>query len=571
MSFFTNIKRFIPHIREIDENLFSGNYPSTIESVTPTNESTTEVTTKETWKVEEREQTEPETEYELHDEANQKWWSMFNEYEYKSKDERRSNSKWYHWYNINDSPKEKKLLLKLDLILCLFSFVMYWVKYLDQSNINNAYVSGMKEDLRMKGNDLINTTSLYTVGTILFQLPMMYVIHRYPTHIILPVMDLGWGLFTLAIYRSNGLGELKGYRFFVGVFESAFYPTIHYLLGSWYKPSEYARRAGIFYFGKMLGLCTAGLIMSACVRLDGIHGIAGWRWMFIIDAGITLPIAIIGFFVIPGTPLKCYSLILTDEDIYIARKRLRDASISLESEGPSFFSIALWKNMIRNWKWPMFVLLNIMVANSSNTGSGSFILWLKSLNKYDISTVNTMSSITPALGILWIFLVTSFSDLFRTRWGAILLSQAFNFLCNIILAVWDVPYGLKWFAFCIQCVGWAASSVLYSWAADSMRHNPQERAITVVTMSLIGSATSAGLSVLVWKTSEAPRFLKGYSFTSGISVAMVVVATIILPLYKRDERKHAHENGVLVYNSAKGEAPPLPPAAIPSTPPTPSN
>lgn len=89
-----------------------------------------------------------------------------------------------------------------------------------------------------------------------------------------------------------------------------------------------------------------------------------------------------------------------------------------------------------------------------------------------------------------------------------------------------------------------------------MRHDPQERAITVVTMSLIGSASSAGLNVLVWKTSEAPRFFKGYVFTCAVAVSMVIVATIILPLYKKDERKHATENGILLYNSAKGEVPP---------------
>ncbi|VVT45882.1 uncharacterized protein SAPINGB_P000938 [Magnusiomyces paraingens] len=558
MRIISVIKGFIPHYRDIDEDFFINQEHSTIETISQTDQSETVVTSKETWKINEQEQTEAQKEiqYEIRDEASRKWWSMFNEYEYKPKEESRSNNKWYHWFNESDSVKERRLIMKLDLILCLFSFTMYWVKYLDQSNINNAYVSGMKEDLKMKGNDLINTTSLYTVGTILFQIPMMFLIHRYPTHIILPIMDLGWGFFTLALYRSNTLGQLKGYRFFVGVFESAFYPTIHYLLGSWYKPSEYARRAGVFYFGKMLGLCTAGLIMSSCVRLDGVHGIAGWRWMFIIDAIITMPIAIIGFFVIPGTPHKCYSIILTDEDIFIARKRLKDANISIESEGPKFFSVGLWKKMFTNWKWYMFVLLNILVANCSNTSSGSFILWLKSLNKYSVSKLNELSSVTPALGIVWIFLVTSFSDQFRSRWGAIFISQFFNFFCNILLAIWDIPYSLKWFAFCLQCFGWAASSVLYSWAADAMRHDPQERAITVVTMSLIGSASSAGLNVLVWKTSEAPRFFKGYVFTCAVAVSMVIVATIILPLYKKDERKHATENGILLYNSAKGEVPP---------------
>ncbi|VVT55669.1 uncharacterized protein SAPINGB_P004686 [Magnusiomyces paraingens] len=550
------IKPYIPHLRQIDEEQFVYQINSRIKncSIISLNDSQKDSDAEK--EVGEALVHAPEVEYELRDEANRKCWKLFNEYEYK-RNAGENKTKWYHWFDQNDSPKEKKLLMKLDLLLCFFSFVMYWVKYLDQANINNAYVSGMKEDLRMKGNDLVNTQAVYTVGSVVFQLPMMYLIHRYPTNIILPVMDLGWGLFTLAIYQSHSLRDLQAYRFFVGVFEAAFYPTIHYLFGSWYKPSEYARRGGFYYFGQMLGLCTAGLIMSSCIKLDGINDIAGWRWMFIIDSIITIPIAVIGFFVLPGTPKYCYSLFLTDEEIYIARKRLRDANIAIEEEEPKFLSKNLWKNLLGTWKFYMFVFLSILVSNTSNASNGSFILWLKSLDRYSISKVNTLSSITPALGIIYIFLTTTLSDKTQSRWGAIIFSQFFNFLGNILLAIWNIPEGAKWFAFCIQYFGWAVSSVIYSWAADTMRHDPQQRAITIVSMNLIGQASSAVLSILVWKTSEAPRFKKGFSFVSAVSITIMIWATIMLPFYKKDERKHALENRIIVYNSKSDEVPRL--------------
>lgn len=575
MSFFSKIKPFIPHLREIDEDRFRGTPEADLPSESSTVLDSDTLAGTATPDIVHEKNTGPQvsavaaaadtTQYEVRDEAGRRWWALFNEYEYKKSAGAR-DTKWYHWFDQNDSPQERRLLMKLDILLCFFSFIMYWVKYLDQANINNAYVSGMKEDLGMKGNDLVNVQALYTVGSVVFQLPMMYLIHKYPTNVILPVMDLGWGLFTLAIYRAHTLGELQAYRFFVGVFEAAFYPTVHYLFGSWYKPSEYARRAGLYYWGQMLGLCTAGLIMSSCIRLDGIHGIAGWRWMFIIDAIITIPIAIMGFFFLPGTPKHCYSLFLTDEEIYIARKRLQDCNIAIETtEGSTFFSKALWKDLLSSWKFHMFIVLNILGWNASNASSGSYILWLKSLGTYSVSKVNTLSAVTPALGVIYIFLTTTLSDKARSRWAAILFSQTFNFFGNVVLAVWDVPDGLKWFAFCIQYFGWAVSSVIYSWAADAMRHNPQQRAITVVSMNLIGQASTAVLSVLVWKTSEAPRFHKGFSFTAAVAVSMIVWATVMLPFYKKEERKHALENGILLYNSNTDEAP-EPPTPIEAKP-----
>lgn len=502
-----------------------------------------------------------EPEWEIRDEANRKWWALFNEYEYKQTTALQAKKrKWWAWFEETDTPEEKRLIIKLDILLCFFSFVMYWVKYLDQSNVNNAYVSGMKEELGMKGNDLVNTQVVYTVGSVVFQLPMMYLVHRMPCNLLVPLMDFGWGLFTLAIYRANSVGELQAYRFFVGVFESAFYPTIHYLLGSWYKPSEYARRGSIYYFGQMLGLLTAGLLQSAAYEhLHMTLGISGWRWMFILDTVCSLPIAIYGIWSIPGLPKKCYSIFLTDEDIYIARKRLTDANISMDTTKTDFFNKDLWKEILCDWKYYSFVFLNILLWNNSNGSSGAYLLWLKSLNEYSIPMINKLSTITPALGIVWIYMTGAISDLGRSRWGAVVFSQSINCAGNIILAVWDLPKGAIWFAFCLQYFGWAVASIDFAWAADATRHNPQVRAITAVSMNMFGQATTAFTSVLVWKTVEAPRYLKGYSFTATSAFVMIIWASVILPLYKKDERKHAHENGILLYNSALGELPPVPP------------
>jgi hypothetical protein len=44
--------------------------------------------------------------------------------------------RWYHWYAPEDSPKERRLILKLDLLILPYAFVVYWVKYIDQTNIS---------------------------------------------------------------------------------------------------------------------------------------------------------------------------------------------------------------------------------------------------------------------------------------------------------------------------------------------------------------------------------------------------------------------------------------------------
>src|SRR5206468_165744 len=133
----------------------------------------------------------------------------------------------------------------------------------------------------------------------------MYLFTRIPMFYLIPFLDVAWGVFTLLQYRVHSFAELAAYRFLVGWFEAAFFPAIHYTfgkftafpqnvactyrtLGSWYRGDEVGRRGGFFYVGLTLGTLTAALIQSgASSRLDGVHGLAGWRWMYIICAIIT--------------------------------------------------------------------------------------------------------------------------------------------------------------------------------------------------------------------------------------------------------------------------------------------
>lgn len=64
------------------------------------------------------------------------------------------------WGKPAATQAERTLIVKLDFVILSFCCLMYWVNYLDRMNLNNAYVSGMKEDLNFKGKELnvINTS-----------------------------------------------------------------------------------------------------------------------------------------------------------------------------------------------------------------------------------------------------------------------------------------------------------------------------------------------------------------------------------------------------------------------------
>ena len=60
----------------------------------------------------------------------------------------------FDWYPAHLPTRERKLLRKLDCSILIFACLQFFVKFLDQSNITNAYVSGLEEDIGAYGNDL---------------------------------------------------------------------------------------------------------------------------------------------------------------------------------------------------------------------------------------------------------------------------------------------------------------------------------------------------------------------------------------------------------------------------------
>lgn len=391
----------------------------------------------------------------------------------------------------------------------------------------------MSEELGFHGNELVHFQTMYSLGAVLGQLPFAVLFPKVRMNWLIPSLDICWGIFTLLQYRANSYSEIMAYRFMVGLFESAYFPGVHYVFGAWYRADEISRRGGVFYVGLTLGTLTAGLLQAAAVaNLDGVSGLSGWRWMFIINTMITLPLGFIGFFLWPGTPDKVKSAFLSAEEVALAKKRLERAGH--QQEDP--LTWAAVRRVFTSWRLYVLIVWDVFFWNSSlNSSSGGYLLWLKSLNRYSTEKVNQLGVTSPAVGIFYVLFICFGADLFLGRAFAITLSHTWNLIGLIILIIWDVPESAKWFAFNTTYSSVAMSSVLYGWANDILKHSAQERSFALIAMNAIAQSTTAWTPLLVYKTVEAPRFQKGYSFTAANAVLLIVMTWIVKWLHDRQE------------------------------------
>lgn len=390
---------------------------------------------------------------------------------------------------------------------------------------DNAYVSGMREDLELFGNELVQLQTMYTVGAVVGQLPFMLLMTRIPMHWLLPFLDIAWGIFTLLQYRATSFAEMMAYRFLVGWFEAAFYPITQYIFGSWYRVDEIGRRAGTFYVGSTLGAMTAGFLQAAASQnLHGVRGLAGWRWMYIICAVITIPVGIIGYFVLPGTPDRPNPRIMKPRDVEVAVARLRRAG----HETVETFSFAALRSISKKAQFWILLAMGIFFWNSGAAqGTGAFLLWLRSLDRFSIPHVNQIGAAQPALGMFYTLILSFSSDLFLGPMYAIVLGQTYNAIGLLILTIWDVPEPAKWFAFLTNFSASSVATCLYAWVNHALRESPAERSAAIIAMSMIGQSTTAWTPILTFPTTEAPRFPKGFPFALACALILIVLALVL--------------------------------------------
>lgn len=216
---------------------------------------------------------------------------------------------------------ESKLLFKIDFFILSFCCLTYFFNYLDRSNLSNAYVSGMKEELAFHGNqfNLINT--IFTVGYILGQVPSNLALTYFRPRIFFPSMILLWGgltMITAAVHNPQGIMAI---RFFLGLAEASTFSGTHYILGSWYTERELGKRSGIFTASGLAGTMFGGFIQTGIhSSLDGARGLSGWRWLFIVS--------LLAFVCYPSFSVVCPTLSFLMQHI-LAYPDLADCHTSL--------------------------------------------------------------------------------------------------------------------------------------------------------------------------------------------------------------------------------------------------
>lgn len=125
--------------------------------------------------------------------------------------------------------------------------------------------------------------------------------------IFLPSLMVTWGAVSIIVAAINNLGGMIAFRFALGIIEAGFFPGVMLLMSCWYKPQELSKRIAFFYTASLVSGAFGGLLAGGLIQgMEGLGGIRGWKWLFMIEGAATVLIAIGAYFVLPSK--SCFAL-----------------------------------------------------------------------------------------------------------------------------------------------------------------------------------------------------------------------------------------------------------------------
>ncbi|CAK7233930.1 hypothetical protein SCUCBS95973_008762 [Sporothrix curviconia] len=460
---------------------------------------------------------------------------------------------YWRWFHPHDGPAERRLVCKLDLSILAFACVGFWALYIDRSVYTNAYVSGMKEDLGFAGNQFVQINSIFLIGYAVSIIPLTLANTRAPPQVVIPVCMAVWGLATSLGARAQSFGELAGYRFLVGLGEGAFFPSINYIFGSWYRPDEISRRSGLFYVAGSVGTISTGFITARIYAdLDGALGRAAWRWMFLIGGVVTLPIALFGVLTFPGTPQHPNTRLFSEDELALARARLDAIGRRATQPGSLGFSLVSVRRFLGRWHFWVLVPWSIAFQQGYLAlAQGTYTLWIKSNSaRYSTAEINNLTTVAPAVAIVSIVLFAWVADRFgaRARLPLFGVAHLVAFLGLVAFVAYDrSPFAYKWFGVAVSNVENAMVPVMYSWANLICTDDAEERAFILSAMLAFAMAFNSWVPILSMPTVEAPRYFKGYLVCLVMQPVAVAMVFLVDHLHRREvaqrEKKRSEAEG----------------------------
>ena len=288
------------------------------------------------------------------------------------------------------------LMRRVSLRLLPFLMLCYILSVIDRVNIGFAALS-MNKELGLTASIFGLGGGLFYISFFLFEVPSNLALQRFGARRWIARIMISWGLISGCMALATGPNSFIALRFLLGAAEAGFFPGIILYLTYWFPPRERARIIATFMVAipaaNFIGSPISGLLLG----LDGVLGLQGWQWMFILEAAPTIAVGLACLFYLSDRPQTASWLTEAERTALAASIAAEEAALAKPQP------MSIWQ-VLSNRR---VILLGLIYAGS-NVSSTGLTLWqpqlIKSfgLSNLDTGLLNSIPFICGAIVmVLW--------------------------------------------------------------------------------------------------------------------------------------------------------------------------
>jgi ACS family tartrate transporter-like MFS transporter len=185
-------------------------------------------------------------------------------------------------------------LRKVTLRLIPFLFLLYIVAWLDRVNVGFAGLQ-MNADLGFSSAAFGFGSGVFFLGYCLFEVPSNLILHRVGARRWISRIMVSWGAISATMMFVRTAPAFYVLRFLLGAAEAGFFPGVVYYLSHWYPEGQRARAIAAFMTAVPVSGVVGSSLSGALLTLNGLFGLAGWQWLFLVEG---IPAILLGIIVL---------------------------------------------------------------------------------------------------------------------------------------------------------------------------------------------------------------------------------------------------------------------------------
>jgi ACS family tartrate transporter-like MFS transporter len=219
----------------------------------------------------------------------------------------------------------RALYARITRRLIPYMFLLYIVAYLDRVNVGFAAMD-IKAQLHFSDTVYGTGAGIFFLGYALCDLPSSLLLRRFGTRLWIARIMISWGIVSALMVFMQSPRSFYLLRFLLGVAEAGFVPGMLLYLTVWFPSHERARAVAKFMTATSLAGVVGAPLSSAILKLDGLHNLAGWQWLFLLEGIPTILLGISVLFLLKDSPAKV-AWLNPEEKLWLQSELERDQSL----------------------------------------------------------------------------------------------------------------------------------------------------------------------------------------------------------------------------------------------------